>query len=82
MADHQIKISATMTDQRVMVFAVFHLECLIDTMDECECDDIPYVWNARQLVDDMLNSIGRGSVKNINLPKTHLSLLQGGLVAS
>lgn len=40
----------TDTDEEV-VFAVFHTECLVETRRQHGCDSVPYVEEAREVVD-------------------------------
>ncbi len=39
-----------------MIFAVFHTECIKATMDDASCDDVPFIWEARQMLDYIDNS--------------------------
>jgi hypothetical protein len=41
----------SLNDNEILIFAVFHTECVIATMDDEECDDTPYVWEARSLME-------------------------------
>lgn len=40
----------SLVQNRVMIMAVFHRECVEETMENDACDDVAYVWEARSLV--------------------------------
>ncbi len=76
---------SSMMNNTVMVFAVFHNECIQVTLERVDCDDIPYIEEARAL----LTSLGTDAkivskeTSVIQEPKVkrHLVCLQGGVRA-
>lgn len=42
----------SLTDNRVMVLAVFHSECVRATMCREDCDSLPYINEARLLINE------------------------------
>ncbi len=74
------------TDNTLMVVAVFHNECVEATVDQIDCDEVQYIWLARQLVDARADYALR-TVKDARcapvprIARPCLSVLTGGLSA-
>ena len=69
----------SLTNGRSMIFSVFHSSCVMNTMDDPEYNDMPYVWEARSLVNaaHVCDSCKHPEPKQQVTP-FRLSLLQGG----
>jgi len=39
--------------REILVFAQFHSRCVVETAMDVECDDIPHIWEARDLMSEM-----------------------------
>ncbi len=69
-----------------MIFAIFHSKCVVDTMDMEHCDDVPYVWEARDLLKaSVLCDECHALVSDDDPPKpepkkrpNHLTVIKGG----
>lgn len=74
----------SLMDNKMMVFAVFHSDCLMETMEREDCDDVPYIHEARSLLhgaelcNDCSRKIGKEEPKVARVTR-HLVLLRGGL---
>lgn len=68
---------------QLMVFAVFHNECVHATAERADCDEVQYIWLARQLVDEIENRkmISITPRKEPLIKRPAFTLLQGGLSA-
>jgi hypothetical protein len=79
-ADAMVANSATdyssLIENTVLVLASFHSACLVETQDSIEAEDVPYIWEARSLLELLPNAAlaARDSAR-----KNHLTVLQGGL---
>lgn len=74
---------------KILVFAAFHSECVMDTMHNSECDDVPYVWEARSifqhqnsdLCDECRDRVVDKSEIREQRKFPRLTVLAGGLVS-
>ena len=87
MRDDQGKYGSIISN-KMMVFAVFHSECLIDTMHRSDCDDVPYIWEGRSLLNGVqlcgtCSSRNHRHGENKTMPRVNrqLTLLKGGLAS-
>lgn len=73
----------SLCDGQVTVFAVFHNECVLATLNREDCDDVQYIYEARVIMTSTMGSNIERFVKpdKTKEPKVqrHLTCLQGGL---
>ena len=68
----------------ILVFAVFHSECVLSTMGKDYCEDTEYIWEARKMMEhvdlcDECKSKIPSQASVVPRPTMqHLILLQGG----
>lgn len=75
---------ASLMSNHVMVFGVFHIECVRVTLDRTDCDDVPYISEARALLTGLgadANITPQPSVPQEPKVNRHLVCLQGGIRA-
>lgn len=69
----------SLIDNKVLVFAVFHASCLHETSEDTVTDEVPYVWEARSLLEMTEISASPCDKKVVRPRPSHLRVLQGGL---
>lgn len=68
-----------LSKNEVVVFAAFHSECLLDTMDNEDCDDVPYIYEARALLErSVLCEKCEHKIHPAQAPRLRLTVLEGG----
>jgi hypothetical protein len=74
----------SLNGEQVLVFAVFHADCVLSTMGKDYCEDTEYIWEARAMMEHA--DLCEECKSKISLPehtppqpkKRHLTLLCGG----
>jgi hypothetical protein len=71
---------SSLMDDEVMVLAVFHAACISETRDDEELEeDVPYLDEARQLMDQLASQQVKGPKKSPKARKRgHLWVINGG----
>jgi hypothetical protein len=71
---------AAMGSEDVLVFAVFHSTCVVETFKDDLCDDVPYIEEAREsLMTSPLCDCCTDKVHPVVKERLELTLLRGGL---
>jgi len=70
-----------LNDNRILVFATFHSDCVMATMHNSDCDEAPYIWEARAVLENGVLCDGcRDRVSPPVQKRPHgLTVLSGGL---
>lgn len=75
---------SSLVKNQVLVFAVFHSECVHVTLGRDDCDDVPYIEEARMLLTTFgadAKIIPQDTSQQEPKIKRHLVCLQGGVRA-
>lgn len=70
---------ADVDSHTAIVFAIFHSACVVETINDFECDTVPYIEEAREIIENS-SLCECCSDKMVPPEAPGLTLLRGGLV--
>jgi hypothetical protein len=71
----------SLTGREVLVFALFHSKCVVETAYDIDCDEVQYIEEARDIIREapLCDDCRLQVFEPEQAKRSHLVLLQGGL---
>lgn len=71
----------SLTNREVLVFGLFHSQCVVDTVNDPDQDDVQYIDEARDIIKEasLCNVCHHKIFEPDKVKRSHLVLLDGGV---